>query len=104
MSNPTALPDRDDIDHEELAEDVARLKEDAEALASDFPSLPDEIKRAISKLEDQISDLYDTVAAEAARSVEIVEEAVEEHPWTSVFAAFGLGCLVMLLFAPRRRW
>lgn len=105
MSNPSATPYTDDeLAHEVLAEDVARLKDDAEALADDFPLLPEEIKRAIGELQDQISALYDTVAAEAQRSVEYVEEAVEERPWTSLATAFGLGFLFALLFGPRRRY
>jgi len=43
------------------------------------------------------------VAAQAANSVETVEEIIETRPWVSVAVAFGAGCLMGMLFGGSRR-
>ncbi len=85
----------------EIADNIARLHEDVEALG-DMPNIPREMKNRLQSLQDQLADLYDTVADDAARSVIAVEEVLIARPWTSAFVAFGMGCLFGALLRPRR--
>ena len=91
-----------DIDDDSgLAESIARLQDEAEALG-DMPNLPNELKNRLQSLQDQITDLYDIVAGDAAASFEAVEETIIARPWMSVAIAFGLGWFVSSILRPRR--
>jgi ElaB/YqjD/DUF883 family membrane-anchored ribosome-binding protein len=91
----------DDASDNGLAESIARLQDEAEALG-DMPNIPNELKHRLQSLQDQITDLYEIVADDAAASFEAVEETIIARPWLSVAVAFGLGWLVSSLFRPRR--
>jgi ElaB/YqjD/DUF883 family membrane-anchored ribosome-binding protein len=61
-----------------------------------------EIRRALSRLEDEVTDLYDMIAERSADSIEAVEEAVQAYPWYSLGVAFLAGCVTTLLLGRRR--
>ena len=86
-----------------LAESIARLQDEAETLMGDMPNVPPELKNRLQSLQDQISDLYAMLSEEAGYGVDAVEEAIVARPWTSVFVAFGLGCLMSALLRPAPR-
>ncbi len=69
----------------------------------DVPNVPRELKNRVHSLEDQISELYDVVAKDAALSAGAVEEVIVSRPLMSAAVAFGLGCAFGLLLRPSRR-
>jgi len=61
----------------------------------------DDIERMLRRLEDTVSEVYDAIADRGARSIETIEEVVEESPWISIFAAFAAGALAAHLLSRR---
>jgi len=51
-------------------------------------------RRGLEIIQDSFADLYDGLADESSRVLETVEQNIEEHPWLSLLAGFGLGCLI----------
>jgi ElaB/YqjD/DUF883 family membrane-anchored ribosome-binding protein len=89
-------------DVNDLKDDSRRLGEDAtDAAEEGIASRADDIERILRRVEDTVSDLYDTVAERGARSVETVEETVAENPWLSMLAAFAAGALLTHLLSRR---
>jgi ElaB/YqjD/DUF883 family membrane-anchored ribosome-binding protein len=89
-------------DATELDEDVYAAADDAVAGAEQsLHRRTADIERMLSRLEDTVSDIYDTVADKGARSIETVEELVEESPWISIFTAFAVGALAAHLLSRR---
>jgi ElaB/YqjD/DUF883 family membrane-anchored ribosome-binding protein len=78
-----------------LGDDVADATEEAVA------SRADEIERLLRRVEDTVTDIYDAIAERGARSIETVEEVVEENPWLSILTAFAAGALVTHLLSRR---
>jgi len=109
MSNPQFKSSEDaseSFDYAEgggIEERIARLREETGELADRMPDLPAQVRDALRDLESRIGELYDDVAAQAANSVETVEEIIETRPWVSVAVAFGAGCLMGMLFGGSRR-
>jgi ElaB/YqjD/DUF883 family membrane-anchored ribosome-binding protein len=93
----------DDELGEDIEESVAELEDSVAALAEELQdSADDAMRRVLRRIEDTVADLYDLIADEASRSVETVEEVIEERPWTSVLVAFGAGLLVAQFFRKGR--
>ena len=51
-------------------------------------------RRGVEIIQDGLLDLYDGLADESSRVLDSVERNIEEHPWLSLLAGFGLGCLL----------
>jgi len=85
-----------------LAGDIARLRDDTDALMGDMPNVPRELKNRLQSLQDQVADLYALVAKDAAHTVDAVEESIQARPWTAAIAAIGLGFIIGLILQPRR--
>lgn len=84
---------QDDID-----DTVSDLKEDVSALADELRKTSDDaMKRTLRRIETAVSDIYETLAEQSAKGVDAIERQVDERPWTSLLAAFGLGFLIGLL-------
>ena len=91
-----------ELDRDELAQDIANLKNKVADLAARLTDGADEVTReTLRGIEAGIADLYETLAAQATRSIESIEETVENRPWISLFAAFGLGCIASLFLIRR---
>ena len=91
-----------ELDRDELAHDIANLKNKVADLAARLTDGADEVTReTLRGVEAGIADLYETLAAQATRSIESIEETVENRPWISLFAAFGLGCIASLFLIRR---
>ncbi|HEY5337092.1 MAG TPA: hypothetical protein VIJ85_02725 [Rhizomicrobium sp.] len=88
---------------ETFVQDNDGLPGDEENPIGDMPNVPRELKNRMHLLEDQVSELYDIVADDAARSADIVEQVIVDRPWISVAIAFGLGCAAAALLRPSRR-
>jgi len=89
-------------DANELEEDIYAATDDAAAGAQrTLARRADDIDRMLGRLEDTISDIYDTVADQSTRSIETVEEIVQESPWISIFTAFAAGALAAHLLNRR---
>jgi ElaB/YqjD/DUF883 family membrane-anchored ribosome-binding protein len=92
-----------------IANDATELEEDIYAAADDTVADAEQglrrraadVQRMLGRLEDTVSDIYDNVADKGARSIETVEELVEESPWISIFAAFAVGALAAHLLSRR---
>jgi ElaB/YqjD/DUF883 family membrane-anchored ribosome-binding protein len=103
MNDPYASPYVAEVEYDGIIEDAARLKDDVAALAREIPAASEDVKRTLARIEENIGKLYDEAAWQAGQAVRAVEDAVEDHPWKSMAAAFGFGCLLTLLMA-RPRW
>jgi ElaB/YqjD/DUF883 family membrane-anchored ribosome-binding protein len=89
-------------DAENLEEDVYDAAEDAvDGAESALSRRADDLERMLRRLEDTVTDIYEAIADQSARSIETVEEIVEESPWISIFTAFAAGALTAHLL--RRR-
>src|ERR1700689_1772568 len=92
-----------------IVNDVNDLKDDAANLAEDTATAGEEsfrfraaeIERLLRRAEDAVTDLYDSMLDRGQRSIETVEETVEENPWLSLLAAFAAGALVTHLLSRR---
>jgi ElaB/YqjD/DUF883 family membrane-anchored ribosome-binding protein len=92
-----------------IVNDVNDLKDDAEILGEDVGYAAedavgrraDEIERLLQRVEDTVSSIYDAIAEQGARSIETVEEVVEENPWLSILTAFAAGALATHLLSRR---
>ncbi|HEY2071391.1 MAG TPA: hypothetical protein VGG48_17670 [Rhizomicrobium sp.] len=92
-----------------IVNDVNDLKDDAQNLGEDaadaaegtFRSRAADIERLLRRVEDMAADLYESVTERGQRSIETVEETVEENPWLSLLAAFAAGALVTHLLSRR---
>ncbi len=92
-----------------IVNDANDLKDDAYALGDDVADAAetavgrraDEIERLLQRVEDTVTDLYDAIAERGARSIETVEEVVEENPWLSILTAFAAGALFTHLLSRR---
>jgi ElaB/YqjD/DUF883 family membrane-anchored ribosome-binding protein len=88
----------DDVD-----QTVSDLKNDVSALADELGDAADDtMRRTLKRIEEAVADLYETVAEQGGRGVEAIERQVDERPWTSLFVAFGLGCLIGLVVGRER--
>ncbi len=109
MSNPQFKSDEDALESYDYAEGggieerIKRLREETSDLADRIPDLPAQAREALRDIEHRLGELYETVASQAATSVETVEEIIETRPLVSVAVAFGLGALIGLLFGGKRR-
>lgn len=109
MSNPDFKSEEDALESFDYAEGggieerIKRLREETGDLADRIPDLPAQAREALRDIEHRLGELYDTVASQAANSVETIEEIVEARPLVSVVVAFGVGCLMGVLFGGPRR-
>jgi ElaB/YqjD/DUF883 family membrane-anchored ribosome-binding protein len=87
--------------HDELngaGDTVAGLKDDVSAISDELgDNATDSMRRTLHRIEERVSDLYETVAAQGNRGVEAIERQVDERPWTSLSVAFGLGVLIGMI-------
>jgi ElaB/YqjD/DUF883 family membrane-anchored ribosome-binding protein len=91
-----------ETDADRLGGDAYRLGQDVgDATEEAVGRRADEIERLLLRIEDTISSIYDTVVDRGARSIETVEDVVEENPWLSILAAFAAGALATHLLSRR---
>jgi ElaB/YqjD/DUF883 family membrane-anchored ribosome-binding protein len=82
-----------DLDGAELS--ASELKDGVAALADELQaSADDAMRRTLRRIEVAVADIYDVIAEQGSRSVEAIEQQIDERPWTSLLVAFGFGCLV----------
>jgi ElaB/YqjD/DUF883 family membrane-anchored ribosome-binding protein len=92
-----------------ILNDASEFEEDAFAAADDAVAgaenglgrRADDIERVLRRLENTVSDIYDAVADQSARSIETIEEIVEDSPWISILTAFAVGALAAHLLSRR---
>jgi hypothetical protein len=84
-------------------QDVDGPQDNMENALGDVPNVPRELKNRVHSLEDQISDIYDVVAKDAALSAGAMEHVIVSRPLMSAAIAFGLGCAFGLVLRPARR-
>ncbi|MGH6872428.1 MAG: glycine zipper domain-containing protein [Rhizomicrobium sp.] len=92
-----------------IVNDANDLKRDSRKLAQDLGDAAGdeaegrsaEVERLLARIEAMVTSVYETVTDRGARSIETVEEVVEENPWMSVLAAFAAGALAGLLLSRR---
>jgi ElaB/YqjD/DUF883 family membrane-anchored ribosome-binding protein len=92
----------DELDAD-IEETVADLEDSVSALAEELKDTADvAMQRVLRRIEDTVGDLYDLIADQTSRSVETIEQTIEERPWTSLLAAFGAGVIVAKLLSRGR--
>jgi ElaB/YqjD/DUF883 family membrane-anchored ribosome-binding protein len=97
--------------YEAVKQDVKNLKTDASALANDSAALAgnmhskatDTLNSSLRRIEDTLSEIWNSVSKTSTDSYQAVERNVEERPFTSIFAAFAAGCAVGWLLLDRKR-
>src|ERR1700743_2334774 len=99
MSNPNfrSVNTSADSAEDSIEDRLNRLRADADAIADEAEELPDDIRSSLDDMDDRITELYDIVSAQAAQSMETVEEIIETRPWASVAVAFVAGAVLTLL-------
>ena len=87
----------------DIEETVADLEDSVSALAEELKDTADvAMQRVLRRIEDTVADLYDVIAEQTSRSVESLEQTIEERPWISLLAAFGAGFVTAKLLSRRR--
>lgn len=97
--------------YEAVKQDVKNLKSDTAALANDSAALAgnmhskasDAVNNSLHRIEETLSDIWNTVSRTSTESYQAVERNVEERPFTSIAAAFAAGCAVGWLLLDRKR-
>ena len=97
--------------YEAVKQDVKNLKTDSAALASDSVALADDlhtkagdaINGSLRRIEDSLSDIWNSISRTGTESYQVVERNVEERPLTSIFAAFAAGCALGWFMLDRKR-
>lgn len=85
-----------------IVDDLAALKRDFAAMMSQmksgaFKSANDAAENILGQLGDRAEHLYDSVAAQGARSTKAIGRQVEEKPILSLLIAFGVGFIASRL-------
>ena len=94
---------------EQINKEVDQLKSDIAALRADMSSLIKTLKEAgidqgreyYDRASERVQQAGDTVRNRASDAYGAVGKEVEEHPLTSVLAAFGTGFVVGMLLDRR---
>lgn len=78
------------------------LKKDIEALRKDLKALGDDVRSSGSKRVqenlEQMRGMYDDLRKQASQRSKDFSAEIEARPLTSVFAAFGAGLILGVLF------
>jgi len=76
---------------EDVADEVARLRDDLAALKSDIARLVQSMRDDAGELGDEAHDLYARLSKEGERSARAVIREVEERPLAALLIAFAVG-------------
>jgi len=81
-----------------IQEELATLGSDVESLASTLGDVASsEARAAIQSIRDRLDDIVGEARAQGRAQVDALEETIQERPFVSVGAAFGLGFLIARL-------
>lgn len=79
-------------EYEAVVQDVKNLKADTAALAGEMKGKAnDTINGTLRRIEDTVSDIWDSISRTGTQSYEAVERNVEQRPLTAILAAFVAG-------------
>lgn len=82
-------------EYEAVVQDVKDLKSDSAALAGRVQGkAADSVNSTLSRIEETVSDIWDSVSRTSSQSYEAVERNVEERPMTAILAAFAVGAVL----------
>lgn len=86
-------------EHEAVVQDVKNLKADTAALAGQMQNkATDTVNGTLRRIEDTVSDIWDSISRTSTQSYEAVERNVEQRPFTSILAAFVAGAALGWVF------
>ncbi|MDX1581898.1 MAG: hypothetical protein R3360_09770, partial [Alphaproteobacteria bacterium] len=78
------------------------MSQEIEALKNDMASLREDLGKIATTLGEEAKGhsraAYDDVRRRADAGIDTVERQIDEHPFTSMAAAFGIGLLIGNLF------
>jgi ElaB/YqjD/DUF883 family membrane-anchored ribosome-binding protein len=82
-------------EYEAVVQDVKNLKADTAALAGEMQNkATDSVNGTLRRIEDTVSDIWDSISRTSTQSYEAVERNVEQRPFTSILAAFAAGAAI----------
>ena len=82
-------------EYEAVVQDVKNLKADTAALAGQLQNkASDTVNGTLRRIEDTVSDIWDTISRTGAQSYEAVERNVEQRPFAVMLAAFVAGAAI----------
>lgn len=98
------------MENEEITKELNQLKSDIADLRGDMASLVkalkdagiDQGREAFNRTSERARQASESVREQADEAYSAIGRAVEEHPLTSVLAAFGTGFVVGMLLDRRR--
>ena len=76
---------------EDVADEVARLREDLAALKTDITRLVKSMRSDAGEIGEEAQHLYDKLATESERSARALVREIEERPLTTMLIAFAIG-------------
>lgn len=76
---------------EDVADEVARLREDLAALKSDITRLVKSMRSDAGEIGEEAEELYAKLAKEGERSARAVVREFEERPLMTLLIAFAVG-------------
>ncbi len=78
-----------------VVDDVKDLKKDSAALAGRVHKEASEsVSGTLGRIEETVSDIWETVSRRGSQSYETVERNVEARPMTAVLTAFIAGAII----------
>lgn len=82
-------------EYESVVQDVKNFKADTAALAGEMQNKASEtVNGTLRRIEDTVSDIWDSISRTSTQSYEAVERNVEQRPFTSILAAFAAGAAI----------
>lgn len=82
-------------EYEAVVQDVKNLKADTAALAGEMQhKATDTVNGTLRRIEDTVSDIWNSLSRTSTQSYEAVERNVEQRPFTSILAAFVAGAAI----------
>ena len=82
-------------EYEAVVQDVKDLKNDSAALATHTKDkASDSVTGTLHRIEETVSDIWDSISKTSTQSYEAVERNVEQRPVASVVAAFVAGAAI----------
>jgi ElaB/YqjD/DUF883 family membrane-anchored ribosome-binding protein len=90
-------------EYEAVVQDVKNLKSDTAALAGELQGKAgDAVNGTLQRIEDTVSDIWNSISRTSTESYQAVERNVEQRPLTSVLAAFAAGAALGWILDRRR--
>ncbi len=83
-------------DARDVGSDISDFAEDSVEAASQS------VSHGLRRIEEALAGIYDSLSESGSKSVEVIGETVEDHPWTAVLASFAAGVALAMLLHRRR--